>query len=167
MEPWPGSAPGRPPPARPFWTLYGATIPRNFSGRPPPGLWACGETGESHTACTAGASQAQPDVMERARAFIRDNFVNPELTLKTVADYVGFNEKYFSTRFAKECGCTFISYLNGLRIERAGQLLLQTDMKIYEVCEAVGYHNVEHFNHVFKKKMGVMPKIYRQSGENI
>lgn len=130
-------------------------------------LWLHGILRRVRTACTAGASQAQPDVMERARAFIRDNFVNPELTLKTVADYVGFNEKYFSTRFAKECGCTFISYLNGLRIERAGQLLLQTDMKIYEVCEAVGYHNVEHFNHVFKKKMGVTPKIYRQSGENI
>ncbi len=99
-------------------------------------------------ACAAGgAGQAQPDVMERAKAFIQDNFVNPELTLKTVADYVGFNEKYFSTRFAKECGCTFIAYLNGLRIQRAGQLLLQTDMKIYEVCEAVGYNNVEHFNH--------------------
>ena len=66
---------------------------------------------------------------------------------QAVADYVGFNEKYFSTRFAKECGCTFIAYLNGLRIQRAGQLLLQTDMKIYEVCEAVGYNNVEHFNH--------------------
>ena len=130
-------------------------------------LWLHGILRRVRTACTAGASQAQPDVMERARAFIRDNFVNPELTLKTVADYVGFNEKYFSTRFAKECGCTFISYLNGLRIERAGQLLLQTDMKIYEVCEAVGYHNVEHFNHVFKKKTGVTPKIYRQSGENI
>lgn len=104
--------------------------------------------------------------MERAKAFIQDNFVNPELTLKTVADYVGFNEKYFSTRFAKECGCTFVSYLNDLRIRRAGQLLLQTDMKIYEVCEAVGYHNIEHFNHVFKKKMGTTPKSYRQSREN-
>ena len=68
-------------------------------------LWLHGILRRVRTACTVGASQAQPDVMERARAFIRDNFVNPELTLKTVADYVGFNEKYFSTRFAKECGC--------------------------------------------------------------
>lgn len=128
-------------------------------------LWLRGILRRVKAACAA--SQVQPDVMERAKAFIRDNFVNPELTLKTVADYVGFNEKYFSTRFAKESGCTFISYLNGLRIERAGQLLRQTDMKIYEVCEAVGYHNVEHFNHVFKKKMGVTPKIYRQTGEKI
>lgn len=130
-------------------------------------LWLHGVLRRVQAACAAGgAGQAQPDVMERAKAFIQDNFVNPELTLKTVADYVGFNEKYFSTRFAKECGCTFIAYLNGLRIQRAGQLLLQTDMKIYEVCEAVGYNNVEHFNHVFKKKMGTTPKSYRQSGEN-
>ena len=72
-------------------------------------------------------------------------------------DHVGFNEKYFSSRFAKEYGCTFISYLNALRIERASQLLLQTDMKIYEVCEASGYHNVEHFNQVFKKRWAQRP----------
>ena len=47
-----------------------------------------------------------------------DNFTNPELTLRTVADYVGFSEKYFSTRFTKECGTTFIAYLNDLRIQR-------------------------------------------------
>lgn len=129
-------------------------------------LWLHGVLRRVQAACNSAAGKKQPGVMERAKAFIQDNFVNPELTLKTVADYVGFNEKYFSTRFAKECGCTFVNYLNDLRIRRAGQLLLQTDMKIYEVCEAVGYHNIEHFNHVFKKKMGTTPKSYRQSREN-
>lgn len=126
-------------------------------------LWLHGVLRRVQSACAAAARQERADPMDRARAFIQDNFVNPELTLKTVADYVGFNEKYFSTRFAKEYGCTFISYLNSLRIERAGQLLAQTDMKIYEVCEASGYHNVEHFNQVFKKKMGMTPKAYRTS----
>ena len=93
---------------------------------------------------------------------MRDNFTNPELMLKTVADYVGFSEKYFSTRFTKECGCTFINYLNDLRIKRAQELLVQTDMKIYEISEAVGYSSVEHFNHMFKKKLCISPKDYRK-----
>ncbi len=93
---------------------------------------------------------------------MKDNFSNPELTLKTVADYVGFSEKYFSARFTKECGCTFISYLNDLRIRRAQELLLQTNMKMYEISDAVGYANVEHFNHMFKKKLCISPKSFRQ-----
>ncbi len=97
---------------------------------------------------------------------MQDNFNNPELSLRTVADYVGFNEKYFSTRFTKECGCTFITYLNDLRIRRAQELLLQTDMKMYEISEAVGYGSVEHFNHIFKKKMCKSPKEYRQNQKN-
>lgn len=128
-------------------------------------LWLQGILRRVQSACAA-ASHQKADPMARARVFIQDNLINPELTLKTVADHVGFNEKYFSSRFAKEYGCTFISYLNALRIERASQLLLQTDMKIYEVCEASGYHNVEHFNQVFKKKMGTTPKLYRQSKKN-
>lgn len=94
-----------------------------------------------------------------------DNFTNPELTFRTVADYVGFSEKYFSTRFTKECGTTFIAYLNDLRIRRAQELLVQTDLKMYEISEAVGYGSVEHFNHIFKKKLCISPKEYRQNQE--
>ena len=115
----------------------------------------------------AGHAQGQQkSEMQRAREFLQDNFSNPELTLKTVADYVGFNEKYFSTRFAKECGSTFIAYLNDLRIAKAQELLLQTDLKMYEISEAVGYRSVEHFNHMFKKKLCISPRDYRQGRKN-
>lgn len=96
---------------------------------------------------------------------MKDNFNNPELTLKTVADHVGFNEKYFSTRFTKECGCTFITYLNDLRIKRAQELLVRTNMKMYEISDSVGYASVEYFNHMFKKKLGISPRDFRQSGK--
>ena len=39
---------------------------------------------------------------------------------------------------------------------------MQTDMKIYEISEAVGYSSVEHFNHMFKKKLCISPKDYRR-----
>ena len=44
----------------------------------------------------------QADMMSRAKRFIMDNYSNPELTLGSVAGYVGVNEKYFSSRFTKE-----------------------------------------------------------------
>lgn len=113
--------------------------------------------------CDGQRQERRKGAMQRAMEFMQDNFTNPELMLKTVADFVGFSEKYFNSRFTQECGCTFIGYLNDLRIGRAQELLLQTDMKIYEISDAVGYSSVEHFNHMFKKKLCMSPKDFRKT----
>lgn len=109
-------------------------------------------------------NQRQADSIAKAKGFLADNFANPELTLKSAADYVGLNEKYFSSRFTKEAGITFSAYLTDLRMQRAKQLMMTTDLKMYEISERVGYHNVEHFNRMFKRAMGVSPSDYRRSG---
>lgn len=140
---------------------YAALLGR-FETRAERELWLRSALRRVQTACAEERQAKQTGAIDRARDFMRDNFTNPELMLKTVADYVGFSEKYFSTRFTKECGCTFINYLNDLRIKRAQELLVQTDMKIYEISEAVGYSSVEHFNHMFKKKLCISPKDYRK-----
>lgn len=108
--------------------------------------------------------ERQLDVILRARRFMADNYANPELSLKAVADYVGLNEKYFSSRFTKETGCTFSQYLTELRMRRAKELMKTTDMKMYEISDYVGYNNVEHFNRTFKKTYGISPGDYRKSG---
>lgn len=140
---------------------YTALLGR-FETRAERELWLRSALRRVQAACAEERQAKQAGAIDRARDFMRDNFTNPDLMLKTVADYVGFSEKYFSTRFAKECGCTFINYLNDLRIKRAQELLVQTDMKIYEISEAVGYSSVEHFNHMFKKKLCISPKDYRK-----
>ncbi|MDO4268458.1 MAG: response regulator [Eubacteriales bacterium] len=105
--------------------------------------------------------RSQENLMMRAKRFILDNYSNPELTLGSVAGYVGLNEKYFTTRFTKEEGQTFINYLTEVRIRRARELMEQTSLKIYEISQSVGYNNVEHFTRVFKKQCGVSPGSYR------
>lgn len=104
----------------------------------------------------------QEDLMIRARRFILDNYVNPELTLGSVADYVGLNEKYFSSKFTKEEGMTFSNFLTEVRIHKAKELMDQTNLKIYEVSQSVGYNSVEHFTRVFKKICKVSPGNYRK-----
>lgn len=105
----------------------------------------------------------QADLILRAKRFIGDNYVNPELTLKSIADYVGLNEKYFSSRFTKETGSTFSNYLTEIRIMKAKNLMNTTDLKMYEVSERVGYNNVEHFNRMFKRESGISPSDYKKS----
>lgn len=105
----------------------------------------------------------QADMMIRAKRFIMDNYSNPELTLGSVAGYVGLNDKYFSTRFTKETGNTFSNFLTDLRIRKAKELMDKTDLKMYEISLQVGYNNVEHFTRVFKKVCQISPSAYKKS----
>lgn len=111
-----------------------------------------------------GGDNADP--VQRACQYLEDHFADHDLTLKTVADQVGLSEKYFSTQFTKRCGCTFISYLNGLRLRYAQDLLRSTDLKIYQISDRAGYNSIEHFTHIFKKNLGISPKDYRAQGQN-
>lgn len=132
-----------------------------FASRREREIWLRSALRRTHEVCGSQREKKRKNAIQLAKEFMQDNFTNSELMLKTVADYVGFSEKYFSTRFTRECGCTFINYLNDLRIKRAQDMLRQTDMKIYEVSDAVGYSSVEHFHHMFKKKLGISPKDFR------
>ena len=100
----------------------------------------------------------------KAKKFILDNYSNPELTLGSVAGYVGLNEKYFSTRFTKEEGMTFSNYVMEVRVRKAKELMDQTNLKIYEISQSVGYNSVEHFTRVFKKVCKISPGSYRREG---
>ena len=80
-----------------------------------------------------------------------------------MAEYVGLNEKYFTNRFTKEAGENFSSYLTGLRLQKAKELLKTTSFKIYEIAGMAGYRNVEHFNRTFKKHIGITPAQFRKT----
>ena len=59
----------------------------------------------------------------------------------------------------------YSDYLTGLRIAAARELLEKTNMRMYEVCDAVGYNSVEHFLRTFKRATGQTPLQYRK--ENV
>lgn len=101
------------------------------------------------------------DVIEEAKAYLIKNF-NHEITLVDIADRFFINPYYFSQLFKKRTGDTYQNFLTGLRIERAKKLLEETDLKIYEVCEMVGYTDTKHFAKVFERHTGVKPSEYRK-----
>lgn len=97
---------------------------------------------------------------EIIRRYILENYSDMELNIAEAASMVGLNENYFSTKFKKEVGCTFSDYLKQVRMKHAKELMETTNLKIYEISQAVGYRNVEHFTRVFKSSVGVSPKQY-------
>lgn len=109
---------------------------------------------------------SETDVIVKAKRFIADYCEDADLSLNRVAEHVGLNEKYFTNRFTKETGETFTTYLTGLRMQKARELLKTTSFKVYEIAEMSGYRNVEHFNRMFKKENKVSPAQYRKNQQN-
>jgi YesN/AraC family two-component response regulator len=84
-----------------------------------------------------------------------------DLSLKLLAEQVYLNPTYLGRIFKEATGESFSSYLIRLRIEKAKRLLMNPALKIYEVCEQIGYSDPAHFTHVFKKSLGITPQEYK------
>ncbi|WP_296969579.1 response regulator [Tepidanaerobacter sp. EBM-38] len=96
-----------------------------------------------------------------AKQYIQQNYMKP-ITLKDVSDFVGFNDSYFSFLFKKESGKNFTEYLSEVRLNKAKELLKETNMNIANICEVVGYADLKHFRKSFTKYTGLRPNEYRK-----
>lgn len=102
-------------------------------------------------------------LVERAKQYVTEYYMDSELTVERLSDYLNVSPSYFSTIFKKETGSTFVSYLTDERLQRAVELLNITDDKSYIIAEKVGYKEPNYFSYVFKKKFGVSPSKYRNN----
>ncbi len=93
---------------------------------------------------------------------IKKNYAS-NLTLKDLSEKYYVNSAYLGQLFRKKYGCSFKDYLNKKRIEEAARLLRKTDMKIYEVAEAVGYKDSDYFVNKFIEAMGCTPTKYKKN----
>ena len=85
------------------------------------------------------------------------------LTLKSLAEEFNYNYAYLSGLFRNRIGVNFKYYLDSIRVSKAMDLLITTDMTIAEVSSACGYENIRTFNNVFKRITGVVPSTTKQS----
>ncbi|WP_052019731.1 helix-turn-helix transcriptional regulator [Paenibacillus sp. JCM 10914] len=98
--------------------------------------------------------------IDLAKQYMQENY-HKELSLDQISSMVYLNSVYFSQLFKQRIGVGFKEYLIHLRIDRALQLLKETDMKIAEISNVIGYDDVRHFSQIFRKKYGVTPSEYR------
>ena len=85
-----------------------------------------------------------------------------EISLAVLAEQFHLNPQYISQLFRNEIGVGFLSYLTGIRMEKAKKLLLSTSLSIAEVAEQSGYGDYRVFTKVFKKSEGITPSQYRR-----
>lgn len=99
--------------------------------------------------------------IETVLQFIERNLCKG-LTLEDAAAFAHVSPCYLSRLFRKEMNMTFISYIKEQRIERAKQLLKNSDLPISNVSLDLSYADANYFCKAFKKEVGISPSQYRQ-----
>lgn len=96
-------------------------------------------------------------IVEKTKAFIEENYGQKGLTIHEVAKKNHVSPNYLSYLFKKNTGYNLWEYVIKLRMEESRALILNTDMRRYEIAEKVGYESPEHFSKIFKKYYGMSP----------
>lgn len=107
------------------------------------------------------SSHVKSDI-RRVCDYMQKNYML-NLTLNKMADMAYLSPSYFRYQIKLHTGQTFVNYLNEIRIENAKKLLLEADIKVYEVSELVGFSSLPYFNRTFKSIVGKTPVEYRKS----
>lgn len=100
-------------------------------------------------------------IIRRVYYYMEKNY-GKDLKLEGIAKTFNYNSAYLGKLFRKEMGETFNNALDKIRIHNAKRLLQETDLKVYQVSEMVGYGNIDYFYMKFKKYVGISPKEYRK-----
>ncbi|WP_243767156.1 helix-turn-helix domain-containing protein [Paenibacillus agricola] len=102
--------------------------------------------------------------VESAMIYLQNQYMN-EISLESCANHTGMNAVSLSKAFKQVNGKNFIDYLTELRMDKAKELLRDTELKINDVAVHVGYQH-SYFNRIFKKHEGVTPSLYREQSRH-
>lgn len=106
--------------------------------------------------------QKSKSLVEKVKELVNTNFAD-DASLETVAAQVYMSPCYLSVIFKRETGETFKNYLIRTRIEKSKELLKNTDLKVYEIAERVGYADTRYFSEIFQRNTGKTPSQYREN----
>jgi AraC family transcriptional regulator len=111
---------------------------------------------------TEGAvpSGLSPHKLRRATAYI-DEHLEHELSLTKIAAVAHMSLAHFARLFRQDTGMTPHQFVLCRRIDRARQLLANTELPLCEISHRVGFADQSHFIAVFRKHVGLTPRLYR------
>ena len=93
--------------------------------------------------------------------YIRFNYRT--ITLEKLAESFHYTIPYVSKLIRSTTGLTFTEILREIKFDVCRSLLLNSDLKINKIAEVAGFQNTDHFNRIFKKRMGETPTEYKKN----
>ncbi len=99
----------------------------------------------------------------QTKQYIENQFHNPRLMLRQIAEEININPSYLSKIFKRQTGLSVLEYIRDCRLKEA-KIKIDEDptLHISELSQIVGYEDPLYFSKVFKRKFGISPKQYRK-----
>jgi two-component system response regulator YesN len=101
------------------------------------------------------------NVVKKACEYVL-NHVEEDITLTLISNKLNISKNYFCSIFKQQTGGNFNEYLTKAKIDRAKILLKKHEMKVYEICDMLGYKETAYFSKLFKRYTGLTPAEYKK-----
>jgi transcriptional regulator of acetoin/glycerol metabolism len=110
---------------------------------------------QAHGGLSSGA-------MRRVREYVQVH-LSESIDLATLAGVAGLSLHHFARQFRQSVGVTPHHYLTQTRLERAQEMLVQTDLSLSEIAYAAGFFDQSHLARHFRHTLGTTPREFRSS----
>lgn len=107
------------------------------------------------------AMDKENSYVKKTKQYIISN-LSRNLNLEIISEEVHLEPHYLCALFKEHTGTTIMQYIISLRIEKAKQLIITQDEKIYKIAEKCGFASYNHFSNTFKKITGITAAQYRK-----
>jgi transcriptional regulator of acetoin/glycerol metabolism len=144
----------------PDHTMSASSNPTNLHTRPrldsiPTFLKLAQPAPQAHGGLSAGA-------MRRVQEYMKAH-LGESVDLSMLAGVAGLSVHHFARQFKQSIGVTPHHYLTQKRVERARQMLAQTDLSLSEIAYATGFSDQSHLARHFRQMLGTTPREFRWS----
>ncbi len=93
----------------------------------------------------------------KLKKIIEENLANPDFNVQDICKEVNMSRSQLYRKLHALTGKTIVPYLRSMRMHRAKEMIIDTDMNISEVAYAVGFNDPSYFTRVYSKEFGYTP----------
>ncbi len=113
--------------------------------------------------------RTNPDYSRQVRSCIDyiELHLTEKLSLRRLAQRVGYTEYYLSRKFKEETGSSVSAHIRYARIERAKTLLISSDLPVSEIAEQLQFCSASYFSEKFAEVTGMLPNRYRREKQRL
>ena len=105
-------------------------------------------------------SRLRPLLFREVSAYIGDHY--RKISIKKLTEVFHYNEDFFNQLLKQYAGKTYSKYVQNVRLEKAADLLVTSDMPVESIAHSVGYANLGFFYKIFRERYGITPHQYRK-----
>ena len=111
------------------------------------------------------SNSSMRDYMNKILEYVRENYYK-DITIDNIASHIGISYSYLRKLFKEATDRNLVDYINDLRINKAKQLLSDTNYTIKIIAEMCGFNHERSFSRIFAQYEGVTPGKYKTMHKN-